>query len=85
MTSAAYYAEIWSKAKATLACDLAGENFDSWFSDVECIGGNEDTIVLTTPSPIASYWICDNYSDVLAKDLALAASRSMKFEIRVDT
>lgn len=85
MTSAAYYAEIWSKAKATLACDLAGENFDSWFRDVECIGGNEDTIVLTTPSPIASYWICDNYSDVLAKDLALAASRSMKFEIRVDT
>ena len=75
--------EIWHKAKSELARILPQDAFDSWFSNVECLGGDDAKIILSTPSALAPYWITDNYFDILSQNLALAASRNIDFEIRV--
>ncbi len=73
--------EIWRKTKLELERVLPQDVFESWFSSVECIGGDDDKILLSTPSVLAPYWIIDNYSDILSQNLALAASRNIKFDL----
>ncbi len=75
--------EIWHKAKSELARVLPQDAYDSWFSNMECIGGDDSKIILSTPSALAPYWITDNYFDILSQNLALAASRNIDFEIKV--
>ncbi len=73
--------EIWQKAKSELSRVLPKEAFDSWFSNMECVGGDDDKILLGTPSALAQYWIADNFFDLLTQNLSLAAAKNMKFEI----
>lgn len=75
--------EIWRKAKSELARILPQDAFDSWFSNVECIGGDDSKIILSTPSALAPFWITDNYFDILSQNLAFAASKNIEFEIKV--
>lgn len=75
--------EIWQKAKSELARVLPQDAYESWFSNVECIGGDDSKIILSTPSALAPYWITDNYFDILSQNLAFAASRNIDFEIKV--
>ncbi len=75
--------EIWQKAKSELSRVLPKEAFDSWFSNMECVGGDDNKILLGTPSALAQYWIADNFFDLLTQNLSLAAAKNMKFEIVV--
>ncbi len=74
--------EIWQKAKLEIAKSTSTEVFDSWFKDLECLGGGEDSIILSAMGEFAAMWIRDNYMDVLSRNVSLAASRNMKVEIR---
>ena len=83
LTSVSALSEIWRKAKSELEIALPREAFDEWFSNLECIGGDENKIVLGSPSAFAPYWITDNYLDILSQNLAMAASRNLGVEIEV--
>jgi len=74
--------EIWQSAKAELARALPADAYASWFENVECVGGDASKIELGTPSALAPYWICDNYSDVLSRCLKDAASTDIDFDIK---
>lgn len=83
LTTDSVLSEIWQKAKAELAVALPEEAYNEWFSNLECAGGDENKIVLSSPSAFAPYWILDNYKDILIQNLSLAASHNVDVDIIV--
>lgn len=66
-----------------MAVALPEEAYNEWFSNLECAGGDENKIVLSSPSAFAPYWILDNYKDILIQNLSLAASHNVDVDIIV--
>ena len=83
LTTDSVLSEIWQKAKTELAVALPEEAYNEWFSNLECAGGDENKIVLSSPSAFAPYWILDNYKDILIQNLSLAASHNVDVDIIV--
>ena len=83
LTTDSVLSEIWQKAKAELAVALPEEAYNEWFSNLECAGGDENKIVLSSSSAFAPYWILDNYKDILIQNLSLAASHNVDVDIIV--
>lgn len=83
LTTDSVLSEIWQKAKTELAVALPEEAYSEWFSNLECAGGDENKIVLSSPSAFAPYWILDNYKDILIQNLSLAASHNVDVDIIV--
>ena len=83
LTISSALSQIWQKAKSELELALPREAYDEWFSNLECSGGDENKIVLASPSAFAPYWITDNYLDILTQNLSMAAGRNMEVKIEV--
>ncbi len=75
-------ASIWQRAKSEIANTTSSDIFDSWFKNIECLDGDENTMTLSARGEFAAMWIRDNYMDVLSRNVSLAASRNMKVVIQ---
>jgi len=59
--------QIWEKVKAELSELLPHDIFESWFSSVECVSAEGNSVVLQVPNEFSAIWINDNYLDLLSK------------------
>ncbi|MBR6389475.1 MAG: chromosomal replication initiator protein DnaA [Opitutales bacterium] len=74
-------ASIWDVAKSALAAAMAAETFESWFAPIKCVGADGGVLTLEAGTEFAADWLRDNYSDLIARHLRLAAGMDVKFEI----
>lgn len=80
LTTAAAVA-IWERAKEGLFSVVGDKVYESWFSNLEPAGSDDETMRLSADGEFTAIWIRDNYMDVLSNQISLAASHNMKVEI----
>lgn len=80
LTTAAATA-IWERAKEGLFSVVGDKVYESWFSNLEPAGSDDETMRLSADGEFTAIWIRDNYMDVLSNQISLAASHNMKVEI----
>lgn len=80
LTTAAV-AAIWERAKEGLFSVVGDKVYESWFSNLEPAGSDDETMRLSADGEFTAIWIRDNYMDVLSNQISLAASHNMKVEI----
>ena len=80
LTTAAATA-IWERAKEGLFSVVGDKVYESWFSNLEPAGSDDETMRLSADGEFTAIWIRDNYMDVLSNQISLAASHKMKVEI----
>lgn len=80
LTTAAATA-IWERAKEGLFSAVGDKVYESWFSNLEPAGSDDETMRLSADGEFTAIWIRDNYMDVLSNQISLAASHNMKVEI----
>lgn len=74
-------AAIWKRAKEGLFSVVGDKVYESWFSNLEPAGSDDETMRLSADGEFTAIWIRDNYMDVLSNQISLAASHNMKVEI----
>lgn len=74
-------AAIWERAKEGLFSVVGDKVYESWFSNLEPSGSDDETMRLSADGEFTAIWIRDNYMDVLSNQISLAASHNMKVEI----
>lgn len=74
-------ATIWERAKEGLFSVVGDKVYESWFSNLELAGSDDETMRLSADGEFTAIWIRDNYMDVLSNQISLAASHNMKVEI----
>ena len=74
-------AAIWERAKEGLFSVVGDKVYESWFSNLEPAGSDDETMRLSADGEFTAIWIRDNYMDVLSNQISLAASHTMKVEI----
>lgn len=74
-------ATIWERAKEGLFSVVGDKVYESWFSNLEPAGSDDETMRLSADGEFTAIWIRDNYMDVLSNQISLAASHNMKVEI----
>lgn len=74
-------AAIWERAKEGLFSVVGDKVYESWFSNLEPTGSDDETMRLSADGEFTAIWIRDNYMDVLSNQISLAASHNMKVEI----
>ena len=74
-------AAIWERAKEGLFSVVGDKVYESWFSNLEPAGSDDETMRLSADGEFPAIWIRDNYMDVLSNQISLAASHNMKVEI----
>ena len=74
-------AAIWERAKEGLFSVVGDKIYESWFSNLEPAGSDDETMRLSADGEFTAIWIRDNYMDVLSNQISLAASHNMKVEI----
>lgn len=74
-------AAIWERAKEGLFSVVGDKVYESWFSNLEPAGSDDETMRLSADGEFTAIWIRDNYMDVLSNQISLAASHNMKVEI----
>lgn len=75
--------EIWLKAKEELAKKFSADIFESWFAGLSYLDGDDDNLTLGTDTEFAAIWIRDNYVDIIANQVSLAAARKVNVQIKV--
>ena len=74
-------AAIWERAKEGLFSVVGDKVYESWFSNLEPAGSDDETMRLSADGEFTAIWIRDNYMDVLSNQISLAASHNMKVAI----
>ena len=74
-------AAIWERAKEGLFSVVGDKVYESWFSNLEPAGSDDETMRLSADGEFTAIWIRDNYMDVISNQISLAASHNMKVEI----
>ena len=74
-------AAIWERTKESLFSIVGDRVYESWFSGLELSGSDDGSMLLSADGEFAAIWIRDNYMDVLANQISLAAGRNMKVDI----
>ena len=80
LTTAAATA-IWERAKEGLFSVVGDKVYESWFSNLEPAGSDDETMRLSADGEFTAIWIRDNYMDVLSNQISLAASHNMKVAV----
>ena len=76
-----YPSEIWAQAKSHIEGELSSDIFSTWFKNLECVGGDSDTISIASDSDFSAMWVKDNYSDIISKNLSLVCGRRVGVKI----
>lgn len=72
---------VWDSARESLFSIVGDRVYESWFSGLELSAFGDDEMLLSADGEFAAIWIRDNYMDVLANQISLAAGRNVKVEI----
>jgi chromosomal replication initiator protein len=74
-------ARIWQKLSLALKPEVSADTFKRWFSSVELIQADDDTLTFRVPNNIYQFWIESNYMTALQSAIiaALGAPREIKF------
>jgi len=73
--------ELWQKLAAVLKPQVSGDTFKRWFTALELISVDENTLTFRVPNNIYKYWIESNHMAALENAIAVAfgAPRAVKF------
>ena len=74
-------ARIWQKLSLALKPEVSADSFKRWFSSVELIQADDESLTFRVPNNIYQFWIESNYMSALqaAVVAALGAPREIKF------
>jgi chromosomal replication initiator protein len=61
--------ELWERALHDLRERMSGENFDTWLAPVDCLGIDNDVVVLRIPNRFYADWISAHYLDLIMEAL----------------
>ena len=75
---------LWEMVKNDFESLFPKDVFCSWFEPMECIHETEDDITLSVPSEFALIWVQDNYQNIIAKRLQMAAGRHIELILQVE-
>src|SRR3954462_1367451 len=72
---------IWQKLSLALKPEISADSFKRWFSSVELVQANDETLTFRVPNNIYQFWIESNYMNSLqaAVVAALGAPRDIRF------
>ncbi|MDQ8203884.1 chromosomal replication initiator protein DnaA [Pelagicoccus sp. SDUM812003] len=77
---------LWNRVKDELCQALPSDIFQSWFSDLECLSAEGESVVLGVQNAFTAYWISDNYLDIIAKSFQSFLGHPVSVSIQnVDT
>jgi chromosomal replication initiator protein len=79
-------ARIWQKLSLALKPEVSADTFKRWFSSVELIQANDETLTFRVPNNIYQLWIESNYMAALQAAVvhALGEPREIKFSAAVN-
>jgi chromosomal replication initiator protein len=74
-------ARIWQKLSLALKPEVSADTFKRWFSSVELIQANDESLTFRVPNNIYQFWIESNYMTALQSAVvaALGEPREIKF------
>src|SRR3982751_4313466 len=74
---------LWQKLSSALKPHVSADTFKRWFSGVQLVGIEDDTLTFRVPNNIYQFWIESNHMAALqaAIVLALGSPRAVKFTI----
>jgi len=80
-------ARIWQKLSLALKPEVSADTFKRWFSAVELIQANDETLTFRVPNNIYQLWIESNYMAALQAAVvhALGVPREIKFSAAAST
>lgn len=78
-SSQSFWPIVQKDFKSTLPADV----YQTWFSSLDCLKENDDSIVLGVPNEFAAIWIQDNYMDLISERVNMAAGRRLQLSIEV--
>jgi chromosomal replication initiator protein len=61
--------ELWERALRDLRERMSGENFETWLAPVDCVGIEDDVVVLRIPNRFYADWISAHYLDLIMEAL----------------
>ena len=62
--------ELWERALDGLRDRLSLENFETWLAPVQCVGIEDETMVLKIPNRFYQDWITSHYLELIFETLA---------------
>jgi len=73
--------ELWQQLAAVLKPQVSGDTFKRWFTALELISVDENTLTFRVPNNIYKYWIESNHMAALENAIVVAfgAPRAVKF------
>ena len=73
--------ELWQRLSAVLKPQVSGDTFKRWFTALELISVDENTLTFRVPNNIYKYWIESNHMAALENAIAVTfgAPRAVKF------
>lgn len=83
MSSISTPSVLWESILQELKNIFPADVFDMWFEPMDCEGLSDDALVITVPNDFASFWVQDNYLDLLTQHASLAAGRTLKVRLQV--
>ncbi|PHX79231.1 MAG: chromosomal replication initiator protein DnaA [Opitutia bacterium] len=73
---------LWETAKGELRNSLPRADYETWISTLQPVSILEGKVLLLeAPSVLTEAWVNSNYSDMLRRQLTLAAGRNMDFRL----
>ncbi len=75
-----YMDTVWEKIKETLREKLPEASYKVWIKPLECIGVNEEKILIACPNPFSLMWIKEHYWTFMEEALK-ASGLSLKLEL----
>src|SRR5436305_2428572 len=74
---------LWQKLSSALKPHVSADTFKRWFSGVQLVGIEDDTLTFRVPNNIYQFWIESNHMAALqaAIVVALGSPRAVKFTI----
>ncbi|MEM9025987.1 MAG: chromosomal replication initiator protein DnaA [Verrucomicrobiota bacterium] len=83
MSSISTPSVLWESILQELKNIFPTDVFHMWFEPMDCEGLSDDALVITVPNDFASFWVQDNYLDLLTQHASLAAGRTLKVQLKV--
>lgn len=82
MSSVATSSTLWESAKNDIRGLFPEDVYKLWFEPISCIEATEDTLVLGVPTDFATFWIQDNYLDLIVQRLRLTSGRMITVKLK---
>lgn len=81
MTLLSTSSALWESVKAELRSVVSTTDYESWFTNLQPVGIEGDTLLLQAPSVLVEAWVNSNFGDLLRHQVTLSAGRSMSYRL----